>query len=91
MDLRKISENIEDSARKKGWIVKEKRIAPTGSIYIDINRQDEWCVIRIADHKQYYFKWLTIYSLSPGNLYFEEVEKILAKPYGEVGDIIEPY
>ena len=91
MDLGRISIEIEEIARSLGWTVKEKRVANTGSIYIDLNREDEWCVIRVADHKQVYFKWLTTYSLAPGNLYFEEVEAILAKPYGEVGDIIEPY
>ena len=66
----------------------ETKIASTGSIYIDINRENEWCTIRIADHKQVYHRWLTTYSISHGNLWFEDLEEILRKPYGKVGDIL---
>ena len=75
-------------AESVGWKRYETRIASTGSIYIDIRRDNEWCTIRVADHKQVYFKWLTTYSIAPGNLWFEDLEEILRKPYGSVGDIL---
>jgi hypothetical protein len=64
------------------------RIATTGSIYLELRREREWVVIRIADHGQVYHQWMTTYSLSPRDLYFDEVAEVLGKPYGEVGDIL---
>jgi hypothetical protein len=88
MDLVKIGKEVEDLARSVGWKVSETRMASTGSIYIDLVRKDEWCVIRVANHKQVYFKWMECYSIAPGDLWFEDLEDILNKPYGEVGDIL---
>ncbi len=66
----------------------ETRIASTGSIYIDIRRKNEWCTIRIADHRQVYHRWFITYSISHGDLWFEDLEEILTRPYGEVGDVL---
>ncbi len=88
MDLVKISNEIKVLAESVGWKVSETRIADTGSIYMDLVRKDEWCVIRVADHKRVYFKWLICYSVAPGDLWFEDIKPILEKPYGQVGDIL---
>ena len=86
--LIKIQKEVVSLARSVGWRVTEVRIASTGSIYIDLNRKDEWVVIRVADHKKVYNRWLTCYSVAPGDLWFEDLEEVLSKPYGTVGDIL---
>jgi hypothetical protein len=89
MDLAKIVEDVKVLVVCKGWRVRETRVASTGSVYLDIVRDGtEWCVIRVADHKRVYERWLITYSLAPGDLWWEELEEILDKPFGEVGDIL---
>ena len=76
-------------AKRVGWRVDEVRVASTGSTYIELVRDGrEWCVIRVADHKQVYHRWLTTYSIAPGDMWFEELEELLTKPFGEVGDVL---
>ena len=86
---RKVSEEVKALVKRVGWRISETRVASTGSIYIEIVRNDhEWAVIRVADHKQVYHRWLTTYSVAPGDLWFEELEEILTRPFGEVGDVL---
>jgi len=88
MNRIKTTNEVIELIKSVGWLVDEVRIASTQSIYIDIRRNNEWCTIRVADHKQVYHKWLTTYSISHGNLWLEDLEDILSQPYGEVGDIL---
>ena len=88
MDRESIAREVQELAESVGWLMSEVRLASTGSIYIELVREREWVVIRVADHKQVYQRWLTTYSVSPGNLWFEELEAILTRPYGEVGDVL---
>jgi len=53
-----------------------------------LNRKNEWLVVRVADHRQVYFRWLTTLSLAPGNLWWDDLVDFLSQPYGEVGDIL---
>ena len=50
--------------------------------------KNEWIVIRVADHKQVYPGWITTYSVAPCNLWYEELEDVLRRPFGTVGDIL---
>lgn len=88
MDQVKIATEVASLAKSVGWRVNETRIARTGSIYVELERNREWVVVRVADHKQVYFRWMTVYSVAPGDLWFEDLEEILKRPYGEVGDIL---
>jgi len=88
MNRVKIATEVASLAESVGWRVNETRLASTGSIYVELERNREWVVIRVADHKQVYFRWMTTYSVAPGNLWFEALEGILTKPRGEVGDIL---
>jgi len=89
MDLARIVEEVKALVESKGWHVRELRVASTGSVYLDIVRDGtEWCVVRVADHKMVYKRWLITYSLAPGDLWWEELEEILDKPFGDVGDIL---
>lgn len=89
MNTYKNALEVQDLATSLGWSVSDIYFASTGSIYIDLVRQEkEWIVIRVADHKQIYHRWLTTYSVAPGDLWFEELEEILIKPFGKVGDIL---
>jgi hypothetical protein len=89
MNKQSIAREVQELAESVGWRVNEVRLASTGSIYVEVVRQEqEWAVIRVADHKQVYHRWLTTYSVAPGDLWFEELEDILTKPFGAVGDIL---
>lgn len=88
MDTHRIAREVRRLAKSVGWQISEHRFATTGSVYVELNRNREWVVIRVADHKQVYHRWLTTYSVAPGDLFFEELEEILSRPYGEVGDIL---
>lgn len=88
MDTQNIALEVRELAESVGWQISEQRFAMTGSIYIELKRNREWVVIRVADHKQVYHRWLTTYSVAPGDLFFEELEEILSRPYGKVGDIL---
>ena len=89
MDRQSIAREVQELAESVGWRVDEVRLASTGSIYIDLVRQEqEWTVIRVADHQQVYHRWLTTYSIAPGDLFFEELEEVLTRPFGTVGDIL---
>jgi len=89
MNIEYVVEEIKVLAERVGWCVDEIRVASTGSTYIELVRDDrEWCVIRVADHKQVYYRWLTTYSVAPGDMWFEELEELLLRPFGEVGDIL---
>jgi len=87
-----ITYDVIELAEKVGWIYKGKKIASTGSTYLDfsrtVNDKTEWVTIRVADHKQFYQGWIIEYSVSPGDLYFEELESVLTKEFGKVGDIL---
>ena len=86
---REISEEVKALAKRVGWRVSETRLASTGSIYIELVRDGrEWVIIRVANHKQVYRRWLTTISIAPGDRWFEELEDILTKPFGEVGDVL---
>jgi len=86
---REIAQEVKALAKRVGWRVSETRLASTGSIYVELVRDDrEWVVIRVADHKQVYQRWLTTISISPGDRWFEELEDILTKPFGDVGDVL---
>jgi len=86
---KKIALEVQELATRLGWLTSEVYLASTGSIYIDLVRQEkEWIVIRVADHKQVYHHWMTTYSVAPGNLWFEDLEEILSGPFGTVGDLL---
>jgi len=56
-----------------------------------VRARREWVIIRVSDHRQYYFKdYFTTYSVDPSSdgLSFEELEDLLNRPFGEVGDIL---
>lgn len=89
MNLPIIALDLKQQAKSCGWKHEETRLASAGSIYVELIRDKrEWVVIRIADHKQVYNRWMTTYSIAPGDLRFEEVVEILKKPFGEVGDVL---
>ena len=92
MDLLKIAGEVKALAEQVGWTIKEQRIARTKSVYIEMVRNGpcntEWVVVRIANHKQVYHRWLTVVSVAPGDFWFEELEEILTQPFGNVGDIM---
>ena len=80
---------IELLAVRLDWTVVEKRVAETGSTYLELRRDEEWLTVRVSDHRQVYHKWMTTYSVAPGDLFYEQIEIILGSPYGTVGDVIE--
>ena len=87
--IRKNAYDIEIIANELGWVTEEFKVAQTNSIYITLVRDGrEWVVIRISDHKQVYHHWLTTYSISPGNLYFDDMVELLKLPFGKTGDIM---
>ena len=87
-----IVKEVIQIAIRLNWKRESVTLADTGSIYIELTRQQEeqkeWIVIRVADHKQVYHKWLTTYSVSRFEIHPEELELILMKPFGQVGDIL---
>ena len=88
MDLVKISNEVKTLAESLGWHVYETRIADTGSIYVELYRGREWVVVRVADHRRVYNRWMTTISLAPGDLWWHELENRLSAYYGTVGDIL---
>ena len=86
------STEVIELAIKLGWNFKSLYVASTGSTYIDLYRtQDskkEWVQVRIANHKQVYQHWMIVISIAPCDYWFEELEEILTKPFGTVGDIL---
>jgi len=89
IDIRQIASEVKAAASEIGWRIEQTKLASTGSVYIELVRDDrEWVVIRVADHKQVYHKWLTTYSLSPSEYSIEEIIEILNRPFGEVGDVL---
>lgn len=88
MDLVKISNEVKCLAESLGWTVYETRIAETGSIYVEIRRRREWLVVRVADHKRVHTRWMTTLSLAPGDLWWDQLEGLLASCYGTVGDVL---
>ena len=58
-------------AERVGWVIKEIRTASTGTIYVEMardgSREKEWVVVRVANHKQVYHRWLTVVSVAPGD------------------------
>ena len=86
---REVSDEVKALAESVGWRVRETRLASTGSIYVTLVRDErEWLVIRVANHKQVYQRWLTTISIAPGDRWFEELESILTQPFGTVGDVL---
>jgi len=89
IDLVKIGYHVFKEAEQFGWKKSEIKIASTGTVYLELVRDGrEWVVIRVGNHKQVYHRWLTTYSLSPGNYNFNSIIEILSKPFGEVGDVL---
>lgn len=86
---RRVAIEVMELAERVGWLVRSKKTASTGSVYIELVRDGrEWLVVRVANHKQVYHHWITTISIAPGDLWFEELEFILAKPFGTVGDVL---
>ena len=92
MNLKMIAYEVVSLAETLGWVLKEEHHASTGSIYISLSRKEkeetEYIIVRVATHKQVYQSWITLYSIAPGDLYFEELEEILRKDFGSCGDIL---
>ncbi|MCK9155079.1 MAG: hypothetical protein M0P12_03085 [Paludibacteraceae bacterium] len=87
-----VVEDVIVLAESIGWKLEERHEASTLTTYLDFSRQreteKEWIVIRVGDHKHFYPSWVTMYSVSPGDLWFEELPDILQRPFGNVGDIL---
>jgi len=92
LNLKTIAFEITSLAETTGWVLKEQHHASTGSIYISLLRKEkdktEYIIVRVATHKQFYQSWVTMFSIAPGDLYFEELEEILTKEFGSCGDIL---
>lgn len=92
MNLRMVAEDVIHLAEELGWKYVERHEASTKTTYIDFCREQdgkkEWIVIRIGDHKHFYDSWVTMYSIAPGELWFEELPEILKGEFGTVGDIL---
>ena len=92
MDLPKIADEVVSLAEEIGWTITEVRTATTNTIYVEMVRsgpeEKEWVVVRVANHKQVYHRWLTVVSIAPGDRWFEELGEILTQPFGNVGDIL---
>ena len=86
--IERCAREIEVLAVKLNWTIVEIRVAETGSTYIELRRSNEWVTIRVSNHKQVYHKWMMTYSFAPGDLFYEQIEQILSRPYGEVGDVL---
>lgn len=90
-ELAEIAAEIKNIACGLGWNQEDYYIASTGSIYLDLTRkhgeQKEWVVIRIADHKKVYNRWLTTYSWSPYEYNEEMLADVLKGEFGSVGDV----
>jgi len=90
IDIEKICTRIEVIISETDWIIYQKRFATTGSVYLELVRDNrEWLVIRVADHAQFYLKYMTTYSVDPTStgIILEELIELLNKPFGEVGDV----
>ena len=92
VNLLKISTEILNIIKETGWTVKSYKRATRGSVYIEIFRVEdekkEWAVIRVADHKQVYQNWITLYSVTPMEISVETMRTILKFEFGKVGDIL---
>ena len=93
MYLPGIADDVISLAAGIGWTIKGRKTASTGTIYVEMVRngpddKNEWVVVRIANHKQVYHRWLTVVSIAPGDRWFEELGEILMQPFGDVGDIL---
>lgn len=84
---------LEEMAVRAGWCHEGTKLASTGSAYIELKRRQgtmgEWLVVRVATHKQVYGNWLTTLSWSPYELDERMIAEVLAKPFGEAGDVFE--
>ena len=87
-----IAKDVVLLAERLGWRRTETKLASTGSVYVELVRKrhklKEWVVIRIADHKKVYNRWLTTYSISRYEYNIDEIMDILGQSFGEVGDIL---
>lgn len=92
MNLKMIVEDVIALAESLGWKYQAKQEASTGTTYIDFYREQngekEWIVIRVGDHRHFYESWVTMYSVAPSELWFEELPEILTREFGKVGDIL---
>lgn len=88
MDLVKISNEVKDLVERLGWNVFETRIAETGSIYVELYRRREWVIVKVADHKRVYCRWMMTLLLARGDLWWHQLKKVLSARYGTVGDIL---
>lgn len=59
------AEIVRTIIKENNWKIKKKVYASTGSIYYEINRNNEWLIIRIADHKQQYKSFIKTISIDP--------------------------
>ena len=75
------------------WKMDEVVTASTGTIYIELTRRQgrhkEWVVIRVANHKQVFFHWMTTYSWSPYEYDDDMIFEVLMRPFGKTGDVFE--
>jgi len=87
-----VVEDVISLAEGMGWKLEERHEASTLTTYLDFSRQEdkqkEWIVIRVGDHKSFYPSWVRMYSVAPGDLWFEELPEILQGSFGNVGDIL---
>jgi len=87
-----VAEDVISLAESMGWKLEGRHEASTLTTYLDFSRrkekQKEWIVIRVGDHKSFYPSWVTMYSVSPGDLWFEALPEILKGDFGKVGDIL---
>lgn len=91
-----VAEDVISLAESLGWKLEERHQASTLTTYLDFSRsvgrsrdiEKEWIVIRVGDHKHFYPSWVTMYSVAPGELWFEELPEILQGSFGDVGDIL---
>ena len=88
VDVGMLCSRVEAIINETNWIVDHKHYARTGSVYYELVRDGrEWAVIRVADHEQVYHDFMTTYSIDPRGLLLEDLEELLNKPFGEVGDV----
>ena len=88
-----VAADLIELAKRMDWDLEEVVTASTGTIYIELTRRQgknkEWVVIRVANHKQVFFHWLTTYSWSPYEYDDDMILEVLARPFGKTGDVFE--
>lgn len=90
VNVEMLCSRVEAIINETEWNVDHKHYASTGSVYYELVRDGrEWVVIRVADHAQYYQKYIKTYSVdpSPTGILLEELNFVLNKPFGKTGDV----